>query len=64
MANTILTSSNRLQAGYTLPEKDRNLILFKASGSRKRLGKSAITTCEIERLRKAFIGIHGNQFGQ
>ena len=64
MANTILASSNEHQAGYTLPEKDRKLILSNANGGRKRLGKSAITTCEIERLRNAFIGIHGNQFGQ
>jgi hypothetical protein len=64
MANTILAASNQHQAGYTLPEKDRDLILSKVNDGRKRLGKSAITTCEIERLRLAFIGIHGNQFGQ
>lgn len=64
MANTILAPSNQYQARYTLPEKDRDLILSNVNGCKKQFGKSAITTCEIERLRKAFIGIHGNQFGQ
>jgi hypothetical protein len=62
MANTILAVLKQHQAGYTLPGKDRKLILFKANGGKGRLGKSAISTCEIERKRLAFLRRYGNQF--